>query len=81
MSIAKDGCERAHLTEAISLIHNHDVNGKLRTIMGSRSAVKSSLLGIRTATGSTATADVCQVEGSRKTTVRTTNNENLEGRP
>lgn len=80
-NLAEGGRKWARLTEAISLVHNSNVNGKVRTIMGSRSAVKGSLLGIRTATGSAAAADVLQVEGSGETAVRTTNNENLEGRP
>lgn len=49
--------------------------------MGRRSAVKGSLLGIRAAAGSTAAADVLQVESSGETAVRTTDNKNPEGRP
>lgn len=81
VNVAEGGRKRAHLTEAISFVYNSDVNGKLRAIMGSRSAVKGSFLGVRAAAGSTAAADVLQVEGSGETAVRTTNNKNLEGRP
>ena len=81
VNVVEDGRKWAHLTEAISLVHNSDINGKLRAIMSSKSAIKGSLLGVRTATGSTATADILQVEGSRETAVRTTNNEDLERWP
>ena len=81
VNVAEGGLKRAHLTEAISLVHNSNVHGKLRANMRSRSAIKGSLLGVRTATGSAAAADVLQVESSRETTVRTTNDKDLEGWP
>lgn len=81
VNVADGRTKWVHLTKAISLVHNSDVNGKLGAIMASVSAVKGSLLGIRTATGSAATADVLQVESGGETAVRATNNENLEGWP